>query len=414
MDKVIVIGGGAAGCMAAITAGRRGKQVTLIEKNEKLGKKVFITGKGRCNVTNACDTEDLFRNVVSNPKFLYSAFYGFDNTAVMEFFEKGGCPLKTERGGRVFPVSDHSSDIIKVLEKELKKADVTVLNNTKVQSLKMDNNKIAGVILSNGSCLSADSVVIATGGMSYPATGSDGDGHKMAEKAGIQVTDCRPALVPFHIKEEYCKSLQGLALKNVKATLLYRRKEIYSDFGEMLFTHFGVSGPLILSAGSIYAKKAGKDSKNQEELCTLRLDLKPALTLEQLDRRILRDFEECKNKQFKNAIGGLFPIRLIPVMIEVSGIHPDKRIHEISREERLQFVHRIKNWDLTITKTRNFEEAIITQGGVCVKEINPSTMETKKISGLYFAGEILDTDALTGGFNLQIAWSTGYLAGCSV
>lgn len=408
MDKIIVVGGGASGCMAALAAARNGRKVTLFEQNEKLGKKLFITGKGRCNVTNACDTQDLFQNVVTNRKFLYSALYGFDNTAVMEFFERAGCPLKIERGGRVFPVSDHSSDIIRALERELKKAGVIIKLRTKVKGLSIENNKITGVILADGSSVEADSVLIATGGLSYPATGSDGGGHRMARDAGITVTDCRPALVPFVIQEECCKALQGLALKNVRASLIFQGKVIYSDFGELLFTHFGVSGPLVLSAGSVYAQKV------RDGQCTLSLDLKPALSGEQLDRRILRDFEENKKKQFKNAIGGLFPIRLIPVMIEVSGIHPDKKVNEISREERRRFVDRIKNWELTVTGTRDFNEAVITQGGVGVKEVNPSTMESRKIKGLFFAGEILDVDALTGGFNLQIAWSTGYLAGSSM
>lgn len=407
MGNVIVIGGGAAGCIAAIKAAQNGNQVTLFEKNEKLGKKIFITGKGRCNVTNACDVEDLFKNVVTNPKFLYSAFYGFDNRAVMEFFEKAGCPLKVERGDRVFPVSDHSSDIIKVLTQELKSNGVHVEFHTEVKKLLIEENKIQGVVLFNGNKVMADSVLVATGGLSYELTGSGGDGHRMAQKSGLEVKECKPSLVPFVVKEEWCKALQGLALKNVNASLIYKQKEIYSGFGEMLFTHFGVSGPLILSASSFYSKKA-------EGECTLRLDLKPALAEEQLDKRILRDFEENSKKQFKNAIGGLFPIRLIPVMIEVSGIHPDKKVNEITKEERKQFVHMIKNWDMSITGTRDFKEAIITQGGVSVKEINPSSMESKKISGLYFAGEVLDVDALTGGFNLQIAWSTGYLAGSSI
>lgn len=384
--------------------------VILLEKNDKLGKKVFITGKGRCNVTNACEVEELFPNVISNGKFLYSAFYSFDNRAVMDFFEKAGCPVKVERGERVFPVSDHSSDVIAALTRKLKEVNVEIRLNTVVENLLIEfeqeeNKKITGVIYENGTKEYADAVIVATGGVSYPLTGSTGDGYRFAEKAGHKLITPVPALVPFTIKEEWCKSLQGLSLKNVEVVLKQGKKELYSGFGEMLFTHFGVSGPLILSAGSFYAKKA----KGQP--AELLIDLKPALSPEQLDKRILRDFEENKNKQFKNAIGGLFPAKLIPVMIELSGIHPDKKVHEISKEERKGFAEKIKKLSLTVTGTRAWNEAIITMGGVHVKEINPSTMESKKVKGLYFAGEVLDVDALTGGFNLQIAWSTGFLAG---
>lgn len=411
MSKVIVIGGGAAGMMAAITAGREGHDVTLYEKNEKLGKKLFITGKGRCNVTNACEVEELFRNVISNAKFLYSGFYSFDNQAVIRFFEEAGCKLKTERGERVFPVSDHSSDVIKVLQEEMKKCGVEIHFNTAIQDLWIEEGKIKGVIFSEKGKEkkeASDAVIVTTGGVSYPLTGSTGDGHRMAEKAGHTITKLSPALVPLEIEESYCKELQGLSLKNVRATIYQGKKELYSNFGEMLFTHYGVSGPLILSGSSFLAKKA------KETGAILRLDLKPALSDEQLDKRILRDFEENKNKQFKNAINGLFPTRLIPVMIELSGIHPDKKVNEITKEERKTFVERIKNWDMNIIGLRDYNEAIITQGGISVKEVNPSTMESKLIPNLYFAGEVLDLDALTGGFNLQIAWSTGYLAGSAI
>ncbi|MDD3204307.1 MAG: NAD(P)/FAD-dependent oxidoreductase [Lachnospiraceae bacterium] len=407
MSKVIVIGGGAAGMMAAISAAKKGHRVALYEKNEKLGKKVFITGKGRCNVTNACEVEDLFQNVISNPKFLYSGFYGFDNQAVMQFFEDAGCRLKIERGERVFPLSDHSSDIIRALQEELRINHVMIYLNTTVKEIKIENGKMAGVILKDGTQVVGNHVIVATGGKSYPLTGSTGDGYIFAQKAGHTITKLKPALVPFEIKESHCKELQGLALKNVQATVLDKGKELYTGFGEMLFTHYGVSGPLILSASSLYAKKKKENSEN----AVLRLDLKPALSEEQLDKRVLRDFEENKNKQFKNAMNGLFPSRLIPVMIEISGINPEKAVHEISREERQQFVHRMKNWEMTILGLRDFNEAIITQGGVSVKEINPSTLESKFVKHLYFVGEVLDLDALTGGFNLQIAWSTGFLAG---
>lgn len=417
MKRVIVIGGGAAGMMAAYAAAKteNGAEVILLEQNEKLGKKVFITGKGRCNVTSACETEELFRNVVSNEKFLYSAFYGFDNRAVMEFFEKAGCKLKTERGDRVFPASDHSSDIIAALERKLKEEKVCVRLHTKVKAVLTKQERVTGVLLEDGKSESAEAVIVATGGVSYPSTGSTGDGYRFAKETGHGVKPPLPALIPFTVEEKWCKELQGLSLKNVAVSMREGKKEWYSGFGEMLFTHFGVSGPLILSAGSIYSKrmentKAGGMETNRMPV-QLFIDLKPALSAEQLDKRLLRDFEENKNKQFKNSLGGLFPAKLIPVMLELSGISPEKKVNEISKEERKQFVFMIKNLSLTITGTRPIEEAIITMGGVNVKEINPSTMESKKMRGLFFAGEVLDVDAFTGGFNLQIAWSTGYLAG---
>lgn len=418
MKKVIVIGGGAAGMMAAYAAAKavNGAEVLLLEQNEKLGKKVFITGKGRCNVTNACETEELFHNVVSNEKFLYSAFYGFDNQAVMDFFEKAGCRLKTERGNRVFPVSDHSSDIIAALERKLKEERVCVRLHTKVKAVLTEQEKVTGVRLEDGTREEAEAVIIATGGVSYPSTGSTGDGYRFAKEAGHKVKPPLPALIPFTIEEKWCKELQGLSLKNVSVSLRIGKKELYFGLGEMLFTHFGVSGPLILSAGSIYSKELGNTgagSAGSNVPVQLLVDLKPALSAEQLDKRLLRDFGGNKNKQFKNSLGGLFPAKLIPVMLELSGILPEKKVNEISKEERKQFVLKIKNLPLTVTGTRPVEEAIITMGGVNVKEINPSTMESKKVKGLFFAGEVLDVDAFTGGFNLQIAWSTGYLAGKS-
>lgn len=413
MSKVIVIGGGAAGMIAAISAANCGHQTVLIEQNEKLGKKLFITGKGRCNVTNACETEEFFDSVLSNPKFLYSAFYTYDNRQVMDFFEKAGCPLKIERGNRVFPVSDHSSDVISALQRELKKKQVTVRLNEKVQRLQTEkqedgDTKVIGVVIANGKVEKADAVIVATGGRSYPLTGSTGDGYTFAEETGHALVERKPSLVPLETKETWCKDIMGLALKNVQVTLNAGGRELYSGFGEMLFTHFGVSGPLILSASGSYVQKAWQKEVN------LTIDLKPALSEEQLDKRILRDFEENRNKQFKNAVGGLFPTKLIPVMIELSGIHPDKKVNEITKEERKQFCNIIKNLPLTVTGCRDFREAIITKGGVSVKDVNPSTMESKKVRGLYFAGEVLDLDAFTGGFNLQIAWSTGYLAGQSL
>ncbi len=414
MKHVIVIGGGAAGMMAAVAAAEEGAKVSLLEQNEKTGKKIFITGKGRCNLTNACEQESFFENIVSNGKFLYSAFSKMDNYAVMKFFEDAGCPLKKERGERIFPVSDHSSDVISALNRQMEEKGVKVYLRTRVKEILMNQDEempskkcITGVTLFDGRKISADAVIIATGGKTYASTGSTGDGYQFAEAAGHTVKEMKPALVPFTVKEDWCMKLQGLSLKNAAATLKYEKKIIYQGFGEMLFTHFGVSGPMILSASSYYGKKYFGMP------VTLSIDLKPALTKEQLDKRLLKDFGENKNRQFKNALDGLFPSKLIPVMIELSGIIPEKRVNEITKEERAGLVECIKNLTLTVTGTRDFQEAIITQGGVHVKEINPSTMESRLVKGLFFAGEVLDVDALTGGFNLQAAWSTGYLAGIS-
>ena len=407
MKKVIVIGGGAAGMMAACMAAIEGAQVTLLEKNEKTGKKIYITGKGRCNLTNACQREEFLENVITNPKFLYSAFAQLDNQAVMNFFEKAGCRLKTERGDRVFPVSDHSSDVIATLNGELKKNRVQVMLHTEVSELLLEEGSVKGVLLSDGKKLHADAVIIATGGRSYESTGSTGDGYRFAKQAGHTIKDLRPSLVPFVVKEEWCKKLQGLSLKNVAVTLKKEKKKIYEGFGEMLFTHFGVSGPLILSASSFYTAKYS----GQEVLLTI--DLKPARDREQLDKRILRDFEENAGKQFKNALDKLLPAKLIPVMIELSGIDPHKKTSEVTKKERSRLVELFKELKLTVNGCRGYGEAIITGGGVNVKEIDPKTMGSRLVNGLYFAGEVMDVDALTGGFNLQIAWSTGALAGKS-
>ncbi len=409
MSQVIIIGGGAAGMMAAIAAARAGHKVRIYEKNEKLGKKVYITGKGRCNVTNACDTEELFQNVVHNAKFLYSSFYAFTNTDVMELIEHYGCPLKTERGNRVFPVSDKSSDVIHALAVALRELDVEVELHEEVAAVLTEQEKVTGVRLKRGSRdVFADAVIVTTGGLSYPSTGSTGDGYRFAKELGHSVTELSPALVPFEAREEVCKELQGLSLRNIRAEIRKGKKVLYSEFGEMLFTHFGVSGPVLLSASSYVAAQIKK------EPLTLSIDLKPALGEEQLDARILRDFEEAKNKQFKNSLNQLLPAKLIPVIIERSGISPEKKVNEITREERRRLVQAVKDFCITLTGLRDYKEAIITQGGVSVREVNPSTMESKKTAGLYFAGEVLDLDAVTGGFNLQIAWSTGYLAGSSV
>lgn len=412
MKNVIVVGGGAAGMMAAITASENGHKVTLIERNEKLGKKIFITGKGRCNVTNACDTNDFFNSCISNPKFLYSSLYGFDSSFVMNFFEENGCHLKIERGDRVFPVSDHSSDIIKCLEKVLIEKHVKILKNTYVTEVICSNQSedkaVSGVKLKDGTSISCDAIILCNGGKSYSTTGSDGNGYIIASKLGHTITMLKPALVPLTVKEEYCHELMGLSLKNVNLLIKQNNKELYNAFGEMLFTHFGISGPLVLSASSYLTKLKNFDNVKAY------IDLKPALTIEQLDKRVLRDFDEMKNKQFKNAVSSLLPSKLIPVVIDLSMIDSSKSVNEITKEERLSFVKLLKEFPLSITGTRDFNEAIITSGGVNVKEVNPKTMESKLVKGLYFAGEILDLDALTGGFNLQIAWSTGHQAGISI
>ncbi len=408
MKKVIVIGGGAAGMMAAVQAAEKGNQVLLLEKNEKLGKKLYITGKGRCNITNACDTEELFQNVLRNRKFLYSAFYSFSNWRVMEFFQSHGLDIKTERGARVFPQSDHSSDVIQTLQRAMKKAGVTIKLYAQAAEILEKEKKVFGVRLLDGTVINAEAVVLATGGCSYVSTGSDGDGYKFAEMLGHTVVKPRPSLVPAEVQEPWVKDLQGLSLRNVKICIRKNEKLIYEEFGEMLFTHYGVSGPLILSASS-----AVNDYMEDMPL-QLFIDLKPALSEEQLDKRVLRDFKDNQNRQFKNAVQKLFPAKLIPVVISLSGIDPDKKVNEVTKEERRFFVRLIKEFPLTLSGFRDFNEAIITRGGVDVREVNPSTMESKKVQGLYFAGEVLDLDALTGGFNLQIAWSTGYLAGESI
>ena len=409
MANVIVIGGGAAGMMAAITAVSQGHNVTLFEKNEKLGKKLFITGKGRCNFTNAGDAEDIFNSVVTNKKFLYSAFNGFSNYDTMGFFGELGLDFKVERGNRVFPSSDHSSDVIGALSRRMKQLGVKVELNTQVDEVIANNGEFSAVKLTDAynkkRTVSADKLIIATGGNSYQSTGSTGDGYRFAKSLGHEVTPILPALVPFIVKEEWERDLQGLSLKNVNVTIYDDKKIVYFDFGEMLFTHFGVSGPTVLSASS-YAAKIIKNRPLK-----LVIDLKPALDEQQLDERILRDFEEFKNKSFKNSLDKLLPKKLIPVIVELSKIEPDKKIHDINKQERMTLVKLIKNLTLTLTGLRGFNEAIITQGGVSVKQINPTTMESKLVKNVYFAGEVIDVDAVTGGFNLQIAWSTAYAAG---
>ena len=393
--------------MAAITAARRGFKVTLVEKNEKLGKKLFITGKGRCNITNAGDSEDLFNSIVTNRKFMFSSFNGFSNYDTLGFFDELGLHIKIERGNRVFPESDHSSDVIGALNRELKRLSVDVRLNTEVKDIIVNGGKATGVVVKcsgKESTIQADNVIVATGGNSYQSTGSTGDGYRFARKLGHSVTPIVPALVPFNVAEDWESDLQGLSLKNVSIAVLDGKQEIYSDFGEMLFTHFGVSGPLILSASSFAARRI------KEHPLKLIIDLKPALSQEQLDERILRDFDEEKNKAFKNSLDKLLPKKMIPVIVRLSDIDGNKKVNEITKQERQKLVSLIKGLELTITGLRGFNEAIITQGGINVREINPTTMESKLVKNLYFAGEVLDVDALTGGFNLQIAWSTGYAA----
>nr|WP_294493535.1 NAD(P)/FAD-dependent oxidoreductase [uncultured Mediterraneibacter sp.] len=413
MSKVLIAGGGAAGMMAAISAARSGSQVELFEKNDRLGRKLFITGKGRCNITNAADLEDLFPAVISNPKFLYSAFYSFTNEQTIDFFEELGVKTKVERGGRVFPVSDHSSDVIRAMKDELERLRVKINLNAEVKELIVEENRSGslerpaarGIMLSSGRKIHGDSVIVATGGISYPATGSTGDGYRFAKRCGHKVTELFPSLVPMAVREWYAGELMGLSLRNIEIQITDGKKKLYREFGEMLFTHYGVTGPVILSASSVVGRKL------REKELVLHIDLKPALTKEQLDRRVLREFEASHNRQFKNALDSLFPAKLRPIMVELSGIPEHKKVNEITKEERLKFVRLIKDFSMTLTGLRGYKEAIITKGGVSVKEVDPGTMESKLVKDLYFAGEVLDLDAMTGGYNLQIAWSTGYLAG---
>ncbi|MDE6026320.1 MAG: NAD(P)/FAD-dependent oxidoreductase [Lachnospiraceae bacterium] len=406
---VIIIGCGAAGMMAGITLADKGYKVIILEKNDKAGKKLFITGKGRCNLTNNCDDEQLFANIVTNPKFMYSAITNFNSGDTMEFFQELGLNLKTERGGRVFPASDHSSDVISVLTTKLKRLGVGVRYNSEVCDILVEDSdlgrKVTGITVKENEKtfdISCENVVVATGGLGYPRTGSTGDGIKWARELGLSVTEPKPALVPLEVAGVNCEELMGLSLKNIEVsfwtTVKGKQKIVYKEFGEMLFTHFGVSGPVILSASSHLHKYDGQNIE-------LLIDLKPALSEKQLDDRVVRDFSENINKQFRNAIDSLLPRKLIPVIIERSGIDPYKKVNEITRQEREHFVHCIKKFNLTITQYRGFDEAIITQGGLSVKELNPKSMEVKKIKGLRYIGEVVDCDALTGGYNLQLAWS---------
>lgn len=399
--------------MAAISAARKGDSVILIEKNKTLGRKLLITGKGRCNITNAADMNEFIENTPGNGRFLYSAFQNFTNKDIVEMLKNNGLEVKVERGKRIFPVTDNSHDVLNCFIKELKKCQVDIKLNSEVVEIEKNSNEVTGVYLASGELLKCSKVILATGGKSYPITGSDGSGYKLAQKLGHTITEIKPSIIPLKADEELCQKMQGLSLRNVGIKLkdLSKQKLIYEDFGEMLFTHFGVSGPTILSSSASLVRYKNIENLLNENKIKLYIDLKPALTLEELDARILRDFEEFKNKDFKNSLDKLLPQKMIDAVVEISKIDPDKKVNEITKEERKNLVYLLKNFEVTIKGFRPIEEAIITAGGVSVKEIDPKTMESKIIKGLFFAGEIIDVDSYTGGFNLQIAYSTGFTAG---
>ena len=409
--NVIIIGGGPAGMIAGISAARNGDKVTIIEKMNSCGKKLLITGKGRCNITNSTDMNGFIENTPCNGRFLYSALNNFDNNDIIELLASGGVQTKEERGGRIFPVSDKAQDVLNALLKILKDLNAQILTNREVKKIIVNEGIVKGVELNTQEKLNADKVILATGGKSYPVTGSTGDGYKLAKDLGHTITDIKPSLIPLISKNEECGKLQGLSLRNVEVKLKNNDKIIYQDFGEMLFTHYGVSGPVILSSSAHLIRYKNVDELLKNGNIKLEIDLKPALSEEKLDLRILRDFEEVKNKEFKNSLDKLLPQKLIPVVIEKTKINPYKRVNEITKEERMAIVKILKCFEITISGLRPIEEAIITSGGISTKEINPKTMESKIVKGLYFAGEIIDVDSYTGGFNLQIAWSTGYVAG---
>ncbi len=412
--KVIVIGGGPAGMMAAITSAEQGNDVVLIEKNRVLGKKLSITGKGRCNITSSLNMDEFIKNTPGNGKFLFSAFNSFTNKDIIDFIENYGIKTKVERGNRVFPVTDKAQDVVNCFTKKLKELNVSICLNTLVKDILIDNDNKAIGVMTNNETIKADKIILATGGKSYPLTGSTGDGYKFAKKLGHTITELKPSLVPLVTYEaEMHKTLQGLSLKNVEIKLvdISKNKEIYNDFGEMLFTHFGVSGPIILSASSHLVRYKNIYELLKNKQIKLIIDFKPALSIEKLNQRILRDFEEEKNKSFKNSLDKLLPQKLIPEIINKSNIAPNKQVNSITKEERENLLKTLKQFEVTIKDFRPIEDAIITAGGISVKEINPKTMESKIIKDLYFAGEIIDVDAYTGGFNLQIAYSTGYVAG---
>lgn len=406
---VIVIGGGAAGMMAAGVAASRGKKILLLERNNKLGRKLFITGKGRCNITNAEDIGDFMKNIPRNPKFLYSALYSFTNIDLINFFEKLGLPLKVEQGRRVFPRSDKSSDVIKAFENFLTFNKVDIRLNARVKEILIEGGEIKGVRLFNNRIFRGEKVIITTGGASYTDTGSTGDGYAIAKNLGHTIIDLEPSLVPIEISEEWVQKVQGLALKSVTVSVIMDNKKVCEEFGEMLFTHFGVSGPIILTLSSCVKQYL---SKNEKPL--LSLDLKPALTNEMLDKRVQRDFEKYSRRHLRNSLDELLPKKLIPLILSLSEIDGDKYVSSITKEERRKLVSMLKNIPMTVNSLRPLEEAIVTSGGVSTKEIDSSTMQSKLVEGLYFAGEIIDVDAYTGGYNLQIAFSTGYIAGENV
>ena len=411
--KVLVIGGGPAGMMAAISSAESGNEVIILEKMQQLGKKLLITGKGRCNITSSLDMEEFIKNTPGNGRFLYSCYKQYTNQDIINFLKQEGLEVKEERGNRVFPVTDKSIDVLKCFAKKIKELGIKVKYNTKVEEILVENNNVVGVI-AEGNKIKADKVILATGGKSYPLTGSTGDGYKLAKKVGHTITKIQPSLVPLEsYNKDICQSLQGLSLKNVKIQIedVEENKNIYEDFGEMIFTHFGVSGPTILSGSAHLVRYKKIEEKLKNKKIILKIDLKPALTEEKLDERILRDFSKQQNKQFKNSLNELLPQKLISTVIEKSKIKPDKKINEITKEERKTIVKLLKEFSIKIKGFRPIEEAIITSGGISIKEINPKTMESKIIKGLYFAGEIIDVDSYTGGFNLQIAYSTGYVAG---
>lgn len=404
--KVIVIGGGPSGMMAAATAASKGYRVVLLERNEKLGKKLYITGKGRCNITNACELDDFFSNIPRNSRFLYSAIHRYTSQDLISFLHQEGLETVVERGNRVFPASNKASDVTKILEKYLKKMKVEIKCNFRVRHILSQAGKAIGITEFDGTSLASDVVILCTGGVSYPSTGSTGDGYGMAKELGHEITPVLPSLIPLVTKELWVRSLQGLTLKNVCLSAFVKEKEIFKETGELLFTHFGISGPLVLSLSSHIADKNLSD-------IVITIDLKPALNEEQLNNRLVRDFEKYNRKQFKNALADLLPQKMIPVFIELSHISGDKYVHQISKIERKALVGLMKSLEIRIVQMRPIEEAIITRGGINIKNIDPSTMASKLIQGLYFAGEVIDVDGYTGGFNLQIAFSTGFLAGHS-
>ena len=419
MSKVIVIGGGPAGMMAAITAKENKNDVLIIEKNNQLGKKLLITGKGRCNITSSLEMEEFIKNTPGNGMFLYSAYQQYTNQDIIQFLKQQGLELKEERGNRIFPVTDKSVDVLKCFTKKIKELDIDIKYNTKVEEILTEmvdgENTVVGVKTeTEQEIIKANKVVLATGGKSYPLTGSTGDGYRIAEKLGHSITPIKPSLVPLEVHNKMeCKELQGLSLRNVGIKLIdiEKNKQIYGDFGEMVFTHFGVSGPTILSASAHLVRYKNIDRLFKEKKILLKIDLKPALAEKKLNDRILRDFEDTKNKQFKNSLDKLLPQKIIPIIIKRSKINPNKKVNEITKKEREELVKQLKDFEIIIKGFRPIEEAIITSGGINIKEINPKTMESKKVKGLYFAGEIIDVDSYTGGFNLQIAYSTGYVAG---